>query len=257
MADPTKEFDSARLKVQRAYRHIDELRGMFANFLKSDFCSLTVDQDPQTGQNSIYVASTASPPPEMALVIGDAVHNLRTALDHTIVKILGERGNRESFPVAKERDNPGAHSTYGVIKKTLPDLAALILEKIEIHDTGNPSIWAVSKIDNFDKHNLLIPVISIQELRGFSLKSEGGLLIENCSAGVEDGGRVNIMQMTGQFEITNKGHPAAQILFGDGQPLVGKPIIESLVKMAELTTQAINTLETFWVGQGTKGQAIK
>ncbi len=231
---------------------------MFSEFIKSDFCSLRVDQDPQTGQALIYVASTSSPPPEMALVIGDAVHNLRAALDHVIVQILGKRGDRESFPVAKERDNPGAHSTYRTIKETLPDLAALILQKIEIHDTGNPSIWAVSKIDNFDKHNLLVPVVSIQRVSGFSLKNEGrNIVMENCSATVGDGGRINIAQVPGPIEITNKGQVAAQILFGEGQPLAGQPIIESLVKMAEITAQAVNTLEAFWFGQTPKGASAK
>jgi hypothetical protein len=251
------QFESARLKVKRAYRHIDELKQSFADFLKIDFCALRVSQDPNTGQASIYIQSVATPPPETALTIGDIVHNLRAALDHTIVEILGERGNRESFPVAKEQDNPGAHPTYRLIKETLPDLAAFILEKIQIYDTGTPSIWAVSKLDNIDKHNLLIPIVSVQQINGFSFKNGAGVSIVSATATILGGGRLNVASIPGPLDITNKGQAAAQILFGNGQPLEGRPVIDSLVKMAELTSQAIEALEAFWLREDQEGRSVE
>jgi len=258
MTDPAKEFVSARLKIKRAYRHIEELQKILSEFLKSDFCSMRVDQDAKTGQALIYVESNSAPPPEMSLIIGDAVHNLRTALDHVIVQILGERGNRASFPIAKERDNLGAHPTYAKIKEVLPDLAALILEKIRIHDTGEPSIWALGAIDNIDKHNLLVGVVSIQELNGFGVKNERqNIVVENNRVTIGENGRLNFAKMPGPIKITNKGKATAQILFDKGQPLEGKLIIQSLNGMAQLTSQAVDTLEAFWFGQRHGGAAIK
>jgi hypothetical protein len=255
MSDSSKQqFESARLKIHRAYGHIQELRRAINAFLETDFCRLRADTDPNSGQASIYVESVAAPPAEIALIVGDIVHNLRTALDHVIVQILGKRGNRESFPVAKEPDNPGTHSTYRLIKEILPDLAALILNKIQIHDTGDASIWSISKLDNIDKHSLLIAVVSIQELIGFGFKSEDhNIVFSEIRATISEGGRINLASMPGPITITSQGKAAAYILFGEGQPLEGKPILQSLTKMAELTTQALNTIELFWLGKGQEG----
>jgi hypothetical protein len=48
--------------------------------------------------------------------------------------------------------------------------------------------------------------------------------------------------------LTSQGTPAAQILFGKGQPLEDQPVIESLTKIAKVTFQAIEALELFWFG---------
>src|SRR6476660_7145323 len=79
----------------------------------SDFSRMTNGVTAQV----IKIASVASPPTEISLVIGDAVHNLRSALDHLMVTIVGKRGSQIAFPMAKDGNNPGAHSTYGLIKK--------------------------------------------------------------------------------------------------------------------------------------------
>jgi hypothetical protein len=175
-------FESARLKVKRACRHIQDLQTVFATFLNSDFCKITIEQEPDTGQQFLKVVSIASLPPETPLIIGDTVHNLRTALDHSIVEILKGR-NGVQFPIGKERHNLESHTTYQAIKKTLPDLANFFLNDIMPYDTGHPSIWAVAKLDNIDKHNLLIAITTVQKLSGVSLEHQNMRMdADSCSS---------------------------------------------------------------------------
>ncbi len=138
-------------------------------------------------------------------------------------------------------------------KKTLPDLAKKILDDIVPYDTGNPSIWSASRFDNIDKHHLLIATTTVKSLTGVSLEHQN-LRMTDCSFFFDQGGVVRVASMPpGPVKITNHGRAAAQVLFNKGQPLEGQPVIESLTKMAELTLQAIETLELFWFGKGQKG----
>jgi hypothetical protein len=244
-AGSKSQFESARLKVQRAYLHIQELERVFATFLQSNFCKISVEQEPETGQQLLKVASIASLPAETPLIIGDAFHNLRTALDHVMAEIL-KGSDGVYFPVGKERQNFEAHSTYRTIKKALPDLAAMLLDDIMPYDTGKPSIWAASRFGNIDKHNLLIATTTVKSLTGVSLEHQN-LCMTNSNFIFDQGGVVRVASMPpGPVKITNHGNAAAQILFNKGRPLEGQPVIESLTKMAQLTLQTIEALELFW-----------
>ncbi|MBB4391801.1 hypothetical protein [Bradyrhizobium sp. ERR14] len=240
------KFEGSHLKIKRAYRHIDELNRMFATFLKTDFWTITVENHPQTGVGKIAVTSIADLPAEVPLIIGDAVHCLRVALDHAIAGILGERGNRETFPVGKTREDVKTHSTYRLIQKTSPDLAGVILETIKPYDTGQPSIWAVSKFDNLDKHRLLIPTVTVQTISGVSLESKDKnvKVIDNRFI-LDAFGKYTIGRIAPgiEIEVTHKGSAEAEILFASGQPLEGQAVIPALLKMAEASSEAIKAIE--------------
>jgi hypothetical protein len=244
----SRQFNSSRLKIERAYRHIEELKTVFESFLSSDFCRVSVEPQSDTGSQIIKVGSIATLPSETALIIADAVHNLRTALDHAMAEIL-EGHKWIQFPVGKERHNFESHSTYQTIKKTFPDLAVFLLDEVMPYDNGKPSIWAASKLDNIDKHNLLIAIINVNRLTGVSLEHEN-LTLENGTFTFSSGRAINFAAIPpGPVKITNKGKASAQILFGKGQPLEGQPIIESLVEMADITLQTLGALELFWFGR--------
>lgn len=256
------QFESSHLKIKRAYRHIQEVEATFKSFLQTDFCRLVIEDDLKTGSQLIKAKSDHAPPPEISLMIGDAIHNLRSALDHAAVQIIhaipgiGKEGRKQAaFPMAADRNNPGSHPAYGLIKKSFPDLANLLTDEIGIHDTGEPCLWTISGLDNIDKHNLLIAAVSVQELQGISLYDKAhNNRFSGITVRLNEGGTANLIQYgPGKLEITSKGQPAAAILFGKGQPLEGKAIIPSLLKLAELTSQAIKTLELFWFGEKPKG----
>jgi hypothetical protein len=56
-------------------------------------------------------------PPDIPLIIGDAAHNLRTALDHLMIGIVtavrGKASKYLAFPVDESRDQALKNPTYG------------------------------------------------------------------------------------------------------------------------------------------------
>nr|MDQ2879190.1 hypothetical protein [Pseudomonadota bacterium] len=81
-----------RLKVERAYAHVDELRSLINPLSPALY---TVEIEPQIvppntrSHASILAYRPRKPIPEtLALLIGDAVHNFRAALDYLFAPIF-------------------------------------------------------------------------------------------------------------------------------------------------------------------------
>lgn len=240
---------SARLKIARARRHIQELEAAIQSFVDTDFCRLISEKDEKTGDQTVKLSSIAPLPSEISLITGDAVHNLRSALDHVMVQILGDDGKQIAFPMAKDRNNPGSHQTHRIIKDRFPDLAQLLTETICIHDTGDICLWAISELDNVDKHNLLIAIASVHGLENVVLEDAQQNTMIAPYVEVDQGGTLNLIKSAaGGFEVKSRGRAMASVSFGTGLPLDGKPLVKSLVQLADLTGQTVDQL-VVWFGQ--------
>lgn len=88
------QFCGPRLKIERAKQHIADLHSSICAFATTDFCSLDVNQEVETGKYCLKVAVKEPLPHEFALIIGDAVHNLKSALDITVNEVVFRRLNR-------------------------------------------------------------------------------------------------------------------------------------------------------------------
>jgi hypothetical protein len=142
-------FLSAQRKVERANHHIEEAKTRIANFLTNDFQPPFVDKDPETGNLRLnwwhpgqYIL------PGFATIVGDTVHNLRSAFDHTISEIVRMRGGNDSnvhFPMHETREELEKSIDRGLKKKIGPDLCGFIIETIKPYRTGNYPLWALNK----------------------------------------------------------------------------------------------------------------
>jgi len=73
--------------------------------LDSDLTRLTIEDDFEPGQQRVKVVRITEFPPSIPLIIGDAVHNLRTAFDYIMVAITGM--DWMALPVGR---TPGRHN---------------------------------------------------------------------------------------------------------------------------------------------------
>src|SRR5215472_4099024 len=108
-------FKNAKLKVERGDHHIREYTQTIIAFLQTDFCKVTVEEDGETGNYLVKVDATAPYPPALPTIIGDAAHNLRTAIDYIIVEFTGLDPDWISLPVGKERGEVEASPKYQAI----------------------------------------------------------------------------------------------------------------------------------------------
>src|SRR5262245_38750186 len=107
-------LDGVWAKLARAEEHLITLADEIKAFITRDPqpFGLSVPQfDPVTGWYIVYAIVDEDPPERLGVILGDVLHNTRSALDHLVWQLVilnrgtpkgGARGN--AFPAARTED---------------------------------------------------------------------------------------------------------------------------------------------------------
>lgn len=239
------------LKLKKAKKHISDVHSMLLEFASSDFYDLFVDKDSERGTNHLRVEykQPSFPADEAAVVIGGALHNLRSALDLMYYGGIVRSGMVPTkwtrFPVRDRRDQLEPH-----LKKALEDkrinllIHNFILDRVKPYQAGNYPLWALDDLNIRDKHQLLVPVL---KLMGFT-----GVLLEDQERGVtvqpnfiaDEPFRLSLREAGGlDLAVKAKGHATMSIFFNLGVPYEGEAILPTLGGIAEEVTRTIEAFE--------------
>lgn len=169
MAD---DLSGALARVARAEEHLGTLDESIEGWLQQKAASLSGDKNPERTEYRFHV--DFDPMPDVirwALLIGDCVHNLRSALDHAVYASSGPTppGGCE-FPVFLHRryfdlpENDRRGHLYK-IRGVKNDVVRALIErtqpwKNEERPEDHP-LWVIHQLDIQDKHRLLTPVASV------------------------------------------------------------------------------------------------
>ena len=202
-------FSASRLKIERARKHLSDLENLVNDFVKEAVGVYPNDC------GEIGVSYSAELLTDIALTIGDAIHNARSALDILVCDVARIRGcksipTRLSFPVCKTKSDLEArvNEIRGLIGDTVSDILVNDLKGYGECD-GNALLCALYELDISDKHKLLIPVLSQAIITGL------------------DAGNLTIS-------------------FAKGQVLADEPVIPSLVKMIDLVASVVDKFDIFY-----------
>jgi hypothetical protein len=245
MTNPQQTFKDARSKAQWAKGHVYKLVGEYHALLDSDLARLTVEDDFNPGEQRVKIIRIAEFPPSIPLIVGDAVHNLRTAFDYIMVAITGI--DWMALPVGKTRDDIVSKSThYRTIKEAIPSLATFIIDEIQPYQRGRFLLWELSELDRIDKHRLILPTTNQAHRLGVELEDQSGNRF--TSRFTVGDGFATAQTFIGPLKIHNEGYSALSIRFGPGTPFEDEPVLETLGKFSELALQAIERFERFHFG---------
>ena len=96
------------LKYDRAYKHLVDAKTAVGEFLAAKPYDISRDGESQPGKLSFWITLLEDPPPEISLAAGDAIHNMRSALDHIVYELSSKREANPrdtAFPLlTKEKD---------------------------------------------------------------------------------------------------------------------------------------------------------
>jgi len=173
-------LDSAIQKLERANHHISDVERQFTAFVSEKPHRFSVQTDPKTGEVHVRVRFLKQPPSILALIIGDAVHNMRVALDHMIWDLVGWDGGTQDrylkLPTGNTRVNFEA-SCQGV--KTQTQGVKDFIKTLEVFPNGKgDSLYALHLMDNADKHTVLTPVIRATSHPPVTITMPGGGTIQ-------------------------------------------------------------------------------
>lgn len=253
-------FAQARLKVYRADRHFQEAQAVFRQYAAGDFYELVDDRDPETFKQSIRLRA-APIEAHLPLSVGDCFHCLSAALEYVMSGLMkAKTGNptrihfptqdsrkafRDSFKRPKANKGPSERRR---IMEAFPALVFDLLTVIQPYPGGDFGLWEIRKADNIDKHNLIIPSVTVAELVGVGLADKvNNNVFHDLTLGVGAGGVLNAIayQNGGSYlEITNKGHASLSVRFADDMEVfAGKPVFPTLLECVQLTAKAIDVIE--------------
>jgi hypothetical protein len=198
--------DSWWLKLDRAEHHLKDLDAEITRYLDGN--PYEVVRIPKCHQHTDcwrYKLRTRPIDPGCALVLGDAVHNMRSALDHLAVAL--SQNDEASFPIVTDDiDNPRtqrdhkARSRFNRAVKGMPPKAITAIRAFQPYheatkvDRRTQGLAVLSYIDNADKHRALTFVSpgladtsSITKARGRVLHQTGSY---PAGAFIDDGADV-------------------------------------------------------------------
>jgi hypothetical protein len=155
---------SVRYKIKRAKHHVKELESALVAFRETCPYETGAKKDPETGYVIHYAVRVDDPGPEVAGLAGEAIHQLRSALDHLAAQLVRSHSPRMdidkvSFPISDEPKEGKAVPDTRV--KGMSDEAIKAIDAIEPWKGGaGRDLWVLHKLNNIDKHRMLVTVVS-------------------------------------------------------------------------------------------------
>jgi hypothetical protein len=183
---------------------------------------------------------------DLALITGDAIHNLRTALD------FAWRGTIERFspkPVDGWTHFPVSVSKtklIGDLTKTAKidptsDLFDFMVNRVKSYEGGDNDIRSIHTLDIDDKHQILIPVVAVTGIKGVELKNEDGSVdVFDIDITRPNAFRKNVGLGT---EFQYHGKVIFRVEFGKGTPTEGLEIVPTLTRFYIKTMKIVRTLQ--------------
>lgn len=168
-------------KIRRARHHIDELNELVRTAIDSSGCDFVFDSELDAGQHVLRVYGVPEIDPDWRLILGDCVHNLRSALDHLAWQLV-EMDNQTptietQFPIHEAPLDKKGNLRLAEIKPSIQrkDIRDLV-ERVQPHrgidgrwvDPHESFLWALKCLSNIDKHRLLLVVTCIFETNQLS-----------------------------------------------------------------------------------------
>lgn len=243
-------FHGPILKVHRAGRHIAELSQVLEEYGRRLVVTYEAIQDDPKHKR---IKFSEPAPREISLIIGDAIHNLRSALDLMICDIARLRGrnpNKLHFPFAKDAQ-AFEDALNGEIKRLGKDVLDALRELKPYKLEGNHLLRALHDLDIKDKHDLVLSTIAVswfyydheKALNDSIQQTTPGaapvrmLVLGDARALDVEGGIVPVEAE--QYFRTEPGPATA--LFADGLPLARAHVLPTLIQLAQLTETTVNS----------------
>ena len=234
-------------------KHVYDLNKLLASFSESDFYTVSVEE--YKGCNHIAIKFKAHfSTTTAALIIGDALHNFRSALDMLYYWAfhctLGGTNHRTKFPIRDQREELVAAIDGGLKEKGLTDdpsaikIRNVIVDVIKPYTAGNPTLWSLHAMNIMDKHQLLIPVFKIMRFTDIRLEDDKKeVFLADGQPYFTDNSYRFKLGREGIITVKDKGHAATAIVFNVGVPFNNKPVIPALAEISESVTSAIDAFE--------------
>lgn len=165
LVDPPERF---RAKLDRAGELLTTIHAELAAYYDSQpyaFRSERLDDPPRL---VVTIESVQPPPPRLGVLMGEFVHDLRSALDHLVWQLaltrVAEPCARLQFPIYTARPRSGWKRVAADRLQDVPGAAVKMIERLQPYHSTAPQAAAlavVQALSNEDKHRLILETVTV------------------------------------------------------------------------------------------------
>ena len=177
-------FDSAKQKVDRADYHLTDLKWRFANFVNEKPHRFSIKSDAKSGGLNIEIRFIKQLPSDFSPIISDAIHNLRTALDHTAWELVGiDKGTQDRSLQFPNSNNRGDFEINCDGIKTPSQWVKDAFKYAEVFPGGKGSdLYQLCQLDNADKHKEITPVLQATRHPPYRIVAADGTIVRTVES---------------------------------------------------------------------------
>jgi hypothetical protein len=163
-------LEEAWLKLRRGREHLDALDAEFRRFHDDEFYTVVGEYDPEQAKYLVrFKILKPIPQHRWGLVLGDAVHNARSALDYIAWRLAGSDPTDFAtlFPIC---NHPAKFkSSERRLRRMHPEIFAVIrdLQPYKRPDPSHHPLWLLEELDARDKHKLIAMTQSVTRVHSF------------------------------------------------------------------------------------------
>jgi hypothetical protein len=247
--------DSWWLKVKRAQKHMVDINKAVRLYKSSEpYEFVPIRQPDYKGEVWRRIKITNQPDPILPFMLGDFVHNLRTALDHVVVACVPKkhRSGMTEFPILYEdiwkvdehgqfvvKNDKLRNEFESKVRGIDPSARALIIQAQPYHygaDAFRNGPGVISRLDNLDKHRDIITFGSGVKnivgtvllggrrfplegaVHGGQFMKDGAVIVWKLRRNPVDGSLIKPSEVNVDFRATTIVHVKVSRLGGNQQP---------------------------------------
>jgi hypothetical protein len=244
---------SWRVKVERAKQHLDEFGRIELAYMMRRPYDVSPDFDPYSSEHIGNVRVREPVPPMLAAIAGDLLNNLRSALDHIAVALIGRK--EAAFPIYTiwngEKSKDFEREVRGANAAAIAGIRELQPCQHAARNTpvGEHPLAVLQVLNNKDKHRALTIVATRGTVNSLRIRSETGgeVFIRNLTIGrttemVETEAEFFRYDVSGE-NVKVESRFTFEIAFNEDGAVKGKKVTEILRALIEYVTLVLDRLE--------------
>lgn len=176
-------LDGINLKLVRAQKHVDELRGAVRR--RGQGHEPVGHFDPERPHEIVVRVRITDPPdPYWCAILGDVIQNCRAVLDHVVTALVDAAGGNSDhayFPIYVSREKFDDKAVPKLVKYKLPESQRTLIESVQPYNstlkpaTAHPA-WAVQDLARLDRHRVLVTQELVQTALNLRVSIDGHVI---------------------------------------------------------------------------------
>lgn len=244
MSEPDLSIHHAELKIIWANQLINKLDAEIKSFIERKPYSISLEPEPNADAFLLRVDLSEGIPFLIPCLIGDICNNLRSSIDTCwmgLQRSINPSCRRSYFPIRSQEvdlEKEVIKTMEGQDLKKMMTILDQIKPHHEFESGGNKHLISLNELNNWQKHNMLVPAFGVTRLgENTVISSNDGSTIELSRALVN--GRVAGIGGT-KADMTYDSDPAVEV-FVNANKLGGHhPAIPLLMAFKDVAIDCLN-----------------